>query len=49
LASEEAPEGRLFRDWKATRAILTFIATTGAGIRGEDAEREAERAQRDDK
>jgi hypothetical protein len=46
--SEEAPEGRLFSDWKATRAILTFIATTSVGLREGEAEREAEQAQRDD-
>jgi hypothetical protein len=48
LATEEAPEGRLFRDWKATQAILIFIATTGVGVRGGETEREAEWIQRDD-
>jgi hypothetical protein len=49
LASEKAPEGRLFSDWKATRAILAFIATTSVGLRGGEEEREAEQAQKDDK
>jgi hypothetical protein len=47
-AAEEAPEGRLFSDRKATRAILAFIATTEVGLRGGEAEREAEQARRDD-
>jgi hypothetical protein len=46
--SEEALEGRLFSDWKATRAILTFIATTSVGLREGEAERDAEHARRDD-
>ena len=47
LRSEEAPEGRLFSNWKATRAILTFIATILIGLREGEAERDAEHIQRD--
>jgi hypothetical protein len=49
LGSEKAPEERLFSNWKATRAILTFIATTSVGLREEKAERDTEHARRDDK
>ena len=47
--SEEALKKRLFSDWKATQAILTFIATTSVKLREREAEREAEQVQRDDK
>jgi Reverse transcriptase-like len=44
-AAGEVPGGRLFADQKATKALLTFIATTGVGMRcGEEAwEAEAQR------
>ena len=47
LAAEKISEERLFSDRKATQAILVFIATTEVGLRGGEAEREAEQAQRD--
>ena len=49
LVSEEAPERTLFCNWKATQAILTFIAITSVELRGGEAEREAEQVQRNDK
>jgi hypothetical protein len=44
LAVEEALERRLFSDRKAIWAILAFIVTTEIGLRGGEAEREAEQA-----
>jgi len=42
-------EERWFRDKKATRAILAFIAGTEVGLRMGEALREVERAKRDNK
>ncbi len=46
--AEEAPEARLFGNRKATKALLTFIATTGVGVRQGEQQQEAERMRRDD-
>jgi hypothetical protein len=46
--SEEAPEGRLFSNWKTIQTILIFIVTISVGLREGEAEREAEQVQRDD-
>ena len=45
-AAEEAPEARIFGNWRATKALLSFIATTKVGAWGEQ-RREVERVQRD--
>jgi hypothetical protein len=42
LVSEEAPEERLFSNWKTIWAILIFIVTTSIELREGEAEREAE-------
>jgi hypothetical protein len=46
--TEDAPEGRLFGDQKATKALLNFIATTEVGMGRGEGIREAERTRRDD-
>ena len=46
--AKDVPEGRLFGEQKATRALLNFIATTEVGMRRGEGIREAERARRDD-
>jgi len=44
---EDCPEGRLFGDPKATRALLELLATTAIGCLWGEAARTAERAQAD--
>ena len=46
-ADEDHPEGRLFGDWKATKAILAFIASTEVGMRHGEWLQAAERARKD--
>ena len=45
--SEDHPEGRLFGNWKATKAILTLIASTEIGMRHGEWLQAAERARKD--
>ena len=45
-AAEKMPEARIFGNWRATKMLLVFIATTKAGAWGEQ-RREIERVQRD--
>ena len=47
-AMEDHPEGRLFGDPKATRALLEFLATTAIGSPQGEAAKIAKRAQVDD-
>jgi ribonuclease HI len=47
-AMEECPEGRLFGDSKATKALLEFLATTAVGCSRGEAIQEVERAQKDE-
>lgn len=46
-AAEDYPEGRLFGDPRATKALLQLLATTAIGCLPGEAARAAEKAQQD--
>lgn len=45
---EDTPEGRILGKQRATRAVLSFLATTRVGLRSNQEIQEAERTRRDD-
>jgi hypothetical protein len=47
VQGETAPECRLFKDQRATKALITFLATTNIGCFSGEAAKEIDRASRD--